>query len=134
MDMMNWWKCMENALDAAALRQQVIADNIANADSPNFTAQRVAFEEEMQRVATNKGDDDLSIMPVSLDGADDMKIGGGGLGWRGVRPKMVNSGEKVDINQEMVNLTKNQIYYNMVSDKIGGMMKGLIGIVDQLQR
>lgn len=132
MDVLNWWKGMENALDAASLRQQVIANNIANAGSPNFTAQKVAFEEELQKAAAgDKGD--LDIRAVSLDGSDDKAIGGG-LNWQTIKPKVVNSGEKVDIHQEMANLTKNQIYYNMVSDKIGGMMKGLIGIVDQLQR
>lgn len=33
------------ALDAASLRQRVIAENIANAETPGYTPQRVVFEE-----------------------------------------------------------------------------------------
>lgn len=132
MDMINWWRGMENALDAASLRQQVIANNIANANSPGYTAQRICFEEELQKVAASSGNDDLNVKPVSLGDSNESEVAK--FGWRGVHAKMVSTDQKVDVHTEMANLAKNQLYYNMVADKIGGMMKGLMNIVDQMER
>ena len=38
---------VEAGLDGVALRQRVIADNIANAETPGFRARRVSFEESL---------------------------------------------------------------------------------------
>lgn len=40
---------MRSALDALALRQRVIADNVANINTPDYRAKRVAFEESLAR-------------------------------------------------------------------------------------
>lgn len=42
------------ALDAASLRQQVTADNIANVDTPGFRRSFVRFEDELQRALTGR--------------------------------------------------------------------------------
>lgn len=47
---------MNTALDGLSLRQRVIADNIANIQTPGFQARRVAFEESLaQAVAGGSG-------------------------------------------------------------------------------
>lgn len=46
---------MRSALDALALRQRVIADNVANVNTPNYHAKRVSFEAELAR-AVDQGD------------------------------------------------------------------------------
>lgn len=38
------------ALDGSALRNKVIANNIANADTPNFKRSEVLFEEQLRRL------------------------------------------------------------------------------------
>ena len=38
---------MSSALDALSLRQRVIADNIANVQTPGYQAKRVAFEDAL---------------------------------------------------------------------------------------
>lgn len=43
-----------SALDGLALRQRVIADNIANLQTPGYQAQRVLFEDELAR-AVDRG-------------------------------------------------------------------------------
>lgn len=42
---------MKSALDALSLRQRVIADNIANVNTPGFRAGRVQFEDALARAA-----------------------------------------------------------------------------------
>jgi flagellar basal-body rod protein FlgB len=132
MDILNWFKGLENALDAASLRQQVIASNIANAGTPNFSGQAVSFEEEIQKAMAAK-DDDLYIAPVSLDEKGD----GTGKGKPpnpadAARARTYSTGQPVDMNREMVNLAKNQMQYNMLADKIGGNIGGITKCIDEV--
>lgn len=43
------YTALTSALDGLALRQRAIADNIANVQTPNYHAKRVAFEDELAR-------------------------------------------------------------------------------------
>lgn len=136
MDIIGMFKNLENALDAASLRQQVIANNIANASSPNFSRQAVAFEDELKKAMDSKDSDgDLGdIRMVSLDDDDDdgFTIGGGKP--EDVRASVYNTGQQVDMNSEMVNLAKNQIHYNMLADKLGGFMGAVNTVIDSTGR
>jgi flagellar basal-body rod protein FlgB len=40
---------LQFALDGVSQRQQVVANNLANADTPGFTAQQVNFESSLQQ-------------------------------------------------------------------------------------
>ncbi len=52
---------MNTALDGLALRQRVIADNVANIQTPGFLAGRVSFEESLAAaVADGTGVGDLT--------------------------------------------------------------------------
>lgn len=44
---------MSGALDALSLRQRVIADNIANVQTPGFQARRVQFEDALVAAVTD---------------------------------------------------------------------------------
>ena len=43
---------LQRSMDVATLRRQVIADNIANADVPNFKRSVVDFESSLKRVSS----------------------------------------------------------------------------------
>lgn len=64
---------LNSAIDGLAQRQRVIANNVANINTPNFQASRVQFEDELAKQvrrgngaveATQK----LSLEPTRLDG------------------------------------------------------------------
>jgi flagellar basal-body rod protein FlgB len=64
---------MESALDGLALRQRTIANNIANVNTPNYQAKRVAFESALAKsVGAGEGHVEASIErslePTRLDG------------------------------------------------------------------
>lgn len=64
---------LTSALDGLALRQRAIADNIANANTPGYAAQRVKFEEALaESVSRGNGDvgatTELSLEPTKLNG------------------------------------------------------------------
>ena len=65
---------MKSALDALSLRQRVIADNIANVNTPGFRAGRVQFEDALAN-AVRRGDSagvdpkiERSLEPTRTDG------------------------------------------------------------------
>ena len=43
---------LNSALDGLALRQRVIANNVANIQTPGYQAQRVSFEDELSQAVT----------------------------------------------------------------------------------
>ncbi len=103
---------LKNALDAASLRQKVIASNLANVETPNYVRKKVLFESELRKVVGDKTD--LAIRTtnprhISLTETQPEKI----------QPKVVEdkTGGKasgvnnVDVDEEMANLAKNQLYY-----------------------
>lgn len=64
---------MASALDGLSLRQRTIANNIANVNTPNYHAKRVAFEEALaQSVRAGSGRSaatvQRSLEPTRLDG------------------------------------------------------------------
>jgi flagellar basal-body rod protein FlgB len=64
---------LQSALDGLSLRQRAIADNIANVNTPGYTAQRVQFEDALARsVAAGDGHATAttarSLEPTRLDG------------------------------------------------------------------
>ena len=64
---------LQSALNGLSLRQRAIANNIANVNTPGYTAQRVSFEAELSR-AVAKGVGTVapamarSLEPVNLEG------------------------------------------------------------------
>jgi len=59
---------VERALDGTALRQRVTADNIANAMTPGYRAQRVRFEAALGR-ALDAGRPEAAVVQVHDSGA-----------------------------------------------------------------
>lgn len=64
---------MRSALDALALRQRVIADNVANIQTPGYLAGRVEFEGTLARAVANgsgeaAGTVNRSLEPTRMNG------------------------------------------------------------------
>jgi flagellar basal-body rod protein FlgB len=85
------------ALDGLALRQRVIADNIANVDTPNFRATTVDFESSL-RDAVASGD--AGRAGASMVATD--------------TPVGVN-GNNVDLRKEMLAATQTQFQYQLMT-------------------
>lgn len=64
---------LQSALNGLSMRQRAIANNIANVNTPGYTAQRVSFEDELSR-AVSKGSGTVapttarSLEPTNLEG------------------------------------------------------------------
>jgi len=120
------YKAMKAALDAAALRQKVLARNIANADTPGYRQQEVRFEELF---AQAKG---VEPLPVDETSPGHMSLAGAA----GIpRPEVVDAGDpapgsgleagQFDLEKAMVELNENKVRYHALVTLISGNLIGL---------
>lgn len=114
---------LEKALDAAALRQQVIADNVANVNTEGYKPKTVAFEEKLADLCQQASDED----PSSGGYPSDAELAS-------IQPDVQTTEGHVDISRENVNLAKNQILYNALTGKISGYLGALKYVVDNSGR
>lgn len=114
---------LTKTLDATALRQRVIADNIANADTPGFKKSVVRFEEALRRA--------LKGGSLLLKTTDPWHIGADPFTSVVPRVEQVNTtalrtdGNNVDVEEEMVNLVTNNLTYQAAVRFITGKLGAL---------
>ncbi len=122
---------LEKALDASWLRNEVIAHNIANVDTPGYKKYRVEFEEELKSALETralKGKKTrlkhLDIGASSVDGVKPRIVRVGGT-------QMREDGNNVDMDEEMASLAKNAIMYNALVQKISGEFNKLKTVINE---
>ena len=124
---------LEKALDATSLRQQVISDNMANANNPEYQAKAVKFDEHLREAFANKGKPAsfafTSNLPKHLQ-IDDV----GGWTKESLKPTVETVGGDIDVNTEMSSLAKNQILYNAYTSKVSGIYGALKWIIENSGR
>lgn len=89
------------ALDAASLRQQAIATNIANANSVGYVRQQVSFEDQLEQARRTLAADG-SLTPFSLAGLAPRLVAAPGNG---------GAPAKVQLDVEMADLSRNTVQY-----------------------
>jgi len=108
------------ALDASSLRQQLIANNLANVNTPGFKRQDVAFEARLSRALS----------------ANHTAGQAGGSPVEHVKPEVVTQsgseradGNNVDMESENVNSAINTLRYEALSQMVGGYFTGLKAVI-----
>ncbi|MBN2983591.1 MULTISPECIES: flagellar basal body rod protein FlgB [Cohnella] len=111
---------LEGAVKAATLRQQVLANNIANVDTPNFKRSDVVFEELLSQAMGTGAEQGISgirtdprHIPIGASGA----IPAAQVVTDGTTA-ITNSLNNVDIDKEMSTLAANQLRYNLMIQQI----------------
>jgi len=95
-------------MDAAALRHQVIAQNVANVNTPGYRRLAVEFEDELAKALdTPGGASRVTPKVVIADG-----------------PERVD-GNTVDLDREMGDLTKNGLLYQAAAQIIASRLAAL---------
>ena len=127
MGMFDGIKGLENGLEASWLRNETILNNIANNDTPDYSASGVEFE-TLYKEALEKEDG----FQFKQTRATHMPIGGSsdGSDVKGIVSMKSSTnyrmdGNNVDIDQEMTDYAKNVIYYNTLLRKINGQFNQL---------
>jgi len=93
---------LSKSMDLQLLRQSVISDNIANAETPGFKARRVDFESELQKAveANETGAMGPEIREIEATINQDPQS------------EMGQDLNTVDMDREMAAMTKNDIQYS----------------------
>lgn len=102
---------LSKSMDMYLLRHSVIADNIANAETPFFKARRVDFEDELQRAVdanTLAGDEAVTRSLSSVDAVVSEEQ-------NSEKGQDLNT---VDMDKEMSSLTKNDVKYSSASHMV----------------
>lgn len=106
---------LEASLSAAALRQKVIANNIANAETPGFKGSRVSFETELRAWLTGEGKSGLrTTHPLHMGNANDFPRPGIIKSHLAMRP----DGNSVDIDSEQVLLADNVLRFQALAMQV----------------
>ena len=110
---------MERALDVESLRRNVIANNITNVDVPHFKRSEVNFESELRRTIKQNEFKKQNAFPGTLTDERHIPF----VEYKSisdVNPRINldystsynNNGNNVDIEEEMVDASKNLMRYN----------------------
>jgi flagellar basal-body rod protein FlgB len=99
---------LNSSLDAASKRNDIIANNIANVDTPNYKRKDISFETELKNAFANASEDTVDARVKNLDLSSmgqNVYTDYSELSYR-------YDGNNVDIDTENGILAKNQIKYN----------------------
>jgi flagellar basal-body rod protein FlgB len=110
----------ESVLDILVQNNKIIANNIANVDTPNYKAKKLVFQEELQRQLEKDSNQHLALkkthakhLPTERETST--------VPFRILEMKesaMNNNKNSVDIDLEMASLAKNQMAYNLLVDRV----------------
>lgn len=108
----NYINVLNKAADASWIRNEVIANNIANNDTPDYKRQDVVFESYLQKALSGEGNLDKKVSNMNLSRLNatvytDLEE----LSFR-------LDGNNVDIATETANLAENQIRYYTLLDSM----------------
>ncbi len=116
---------LEKALDAAWMKNEVIANNIANVNTPGFKKSNVRFEDQMASAASEfqlgSTQKNSKFLPIgndikSVESPEIMQES-----FTSVR----KDGNNVDVDVEMAELAKNTIKFNAIISQLSRQFSNL---------
>lgn len=122
----NYVNVLDKAADACWIRNKVMANNIANVDTPNYKRQDVSFDSLLSRA--------LEADPVLDNAVNNMDLNSitpivytdqSNLSYR-------TDGNNVDIDVEQAKYAENQIKYNAVLDSITEEFKRISNVLQSV--
>ena len=121
----NYINVLDKAADASWIRNEAIANNIANVDTPGYKRQDVNFEEQLRKAMKNSryASIDERVANVDLERLNPITYRDHStLSYR-------LDGNNVDIDTENVELASNQIRYQGLTDSITKHFQGLQSVM-----
>jgi len=132
-------KTLTGALDGLALRETLIAGNLANIDTPGYAPRSISFEGELQAALAASGvapdpsggaTAPAASIPLTRTDPRHLGVGGpGDPGTPGVQEfsgSIRNDGNQVDLESEMSALAKTQLQFSTV----GRLMSGRLAMLN----
>ena len=111
---------LQRGMDVASLRRDVISNNIANANTPNFKRSTVNFEAQLKRALDSES---TTAQPAAFV-TDPRHIGfDQKMNWQDVKPvrqldyltQSKSNGNNVDLQEELMSAEQNQMMYSLMA-------------------
>ena len=118
---------LEKGLNAASLRQKVLADNLANVDTPGFKRSEVDFQLALN-AALGRSESVLSLKTTLPRHIASGLAENQSLVQTDHSTSFRNDANNVDIDHEMVNVAENGLYYNALTRTISSQL-GMLRMV-----
>lgn len=112
-------KFAQDALNLRAYRQQILASNIANADTPNYKARDIDFAKELQRAQGAQ----VGNLNMSTTSQGHLQASGGALNAQSLYRTAVQpsiDGNTVDMDVERAQFADNAIHYQFLIEQMRG--------------
>lgn len=124
------FQLLEKALSTATLKQKVISSNIANVDTPNYKSKQVDFHallnDALNETSMTSYKTNTKHLPFSSENSHfnpKIKVNN--------ETKYKENGNNVDMDYEMAQLAKNQLWYNAVTDRVNGQIGSLRTVINE---
>lgn len=126
---------LERGLNTASLRHQVIADNLANVDTPGYKRKEIAFEDELTAALLR----DKQKMAGVAHHPKHIPIDN--LSLDNVKPQILeqsseiyrNDQNNVDVEQEMARLAKNSLLMEAMLTRVSSKLSGLKNTIREVR-
>lgn len=117
------------ALKLRSYRQQLIASNIANADTPNYKAVDIDFERELKRVSKKQP----GTITLAATNPGHMQAATGNpynakVMYRNITQPNID-GNTVNMDEERAKFAENALRYEFTTSRLNGQIKGLIAAI-----
>ena len=120
---------LHRTMGANLLRQEVIANNIANADTPNFKRSVVDFESGLKRALESEKE---APFPTLMTDERHMPFDRP-VDYKSILPRRItewqvtgdNNGNNVDIEEETSNAVNQQLAYNLMVQTVTGQFNNV---------
>ncbi|MCP3892338.1 MAG: flagellar basal body rod protein FlgB [Desulfobulbaceae bacterium] len=116
---------LQKVLDLRAKNQQVIGSNIANAETPGYSAKSLEFEDQLKSAVSKNDMQPVTTHPghIPLQASNISQV----QGKLTTHPDNTGIGDEnsVSVDQEMVKLSENQILYEAAVSMLNKKMSWL---------
>ncbi|WP_377887333.1 flagellar basal body rod protein FlgB [Alkalihalobacillus sp. R86527] len=115
---------LHNALNASMTQQRTITSNISNVDTPNYKRKTVSFQDNLQeavnqRFQSYKSNPNHVSFSTEQNSSANVKV-------KTERNTLSKSNKNnVDMDVEMAELAKNQLWYNSMIEKTNSQFRDL---------
>ena len=124
-DIAQHFSVLSKALDLRVQRHQVLASNIANADTPNYKARDFEFKSAMiNAMGSKSGGGAMAITSLGHQRGSDALSGPGTLQFRTESQSAVD-GNTVEMDVERSQITDNALQYQILTQLISNKFQGL---------
>ncbi|MCM2674744.1 flagellar basal body rod protein FlgB [Alkalicoccobacillus plakortidis] len=120
------FRSIELGLNQAQQKQSLIADNIANADTPGYKAKQLPFSQSLKNELNGSN---FSAYKTQAEHVDFQGTQSSSSKLDGLKGRYHHNGNGVDIDKEMANLAENQIQYNALIERLNGRFSSLQSVI-----